>query len=593
VPVAGRLHSRKSWGGLALASALVASCAPRAGELQLQPNAERRLEALPALCARLPLGLAPAPFAGVVAGRATGLVGSALDRGPEPSLWQHEAGVVDVTLLARRLVVFTEASRLGALDAATGAPIWSIERRGAHLEAASDDGALTVLVLSTARRDQRWLEVVDRTGRERLRVQAAAELGAPAIVAGTLLLPWGQRFLSAIDVGSGDELGRAGVEPSLRHALWVADELFLAGPPWLALRHRSDTAYALPVRPLPGRVEVGSESLAPGSDPDVTRLFVRPSPEPSDAAPPYLAIYGRLAMSFDGSRGSLQWLRLLPGRILGAAAGLHSFALCDATGVVRVLAAQDARSLLLSRLGPPRRDEPALVSCALGSSPSWPSAGDGAAADAARAREPALVDQLARVLALSDPDLASAQRFLSRELAVRPEPEATRALIALASRRSADPILQSEAEDLLATRRNGVEFMLEALERAGPRSPDPVARAPLAALADALEALDERRAGPLLAVQMNQLGHSPQTLARVARSLEHLATPAEIAPLAVFFSLRRTSADQPELVEAVVSVGRTLLRIGAAPGRRLVQLGCRDPLTSPGVCAPLEPELQR
>ena len=593
MPVAGRIHFGKCRGALALASALLASCAPRAGELQLQANGERRLETLPTLCARLPLGLAPAPFAGVVAGRATGLVGSALEPGQDHSSWQREAAVLEAPLLARRLVVFADASKFRALDAATGADIWSIERQAAHLEAASDDGALTALVLSSARREQRWLEVVDRTGRERLRVQAAAELGAPAIVAGTLLLPWGQRFLSAVDVGSGDELGRAGVEPSLQNALWVAGELFLAGPPWLALRQRPGTTYALPVRPLPGRVEVGSESLAPGSDPDVTRLFVRPPQEPGQAAPPYLATYGRLAMSFDGSRGSLQWLRLLPGLILGAAAGPNSFALCDATGVVRVLAADDARSLALSRLGPTRRDGPALESCALGSSPSWPSAGDGAASDAARAREPALVDQLARVLALSDPDLASAQRFLSRELAVRPEPEATRALIALASRRSADPILQSEAEDLLATRRNGVEFMLEALERAGPRSPDPVARAPLAALADALEALEERRAAPLLATQMNQLGHSPQTLARVARALEHLATPAETAQLQVFFSLRRTSADQPELVEAVVSVGRTLLRIGAAPGRRLVQLGCRDPLTSPGVCAQLEPELQR
>jgi hypothetical protein len=204
-----------------------------------------------------------------------------------------------------------------------------------------------------------------------------------------------------------------------------------------------------------------------------------------------------------------------------------------------------------------------------------------------------LVDQLARVLALSDPDLAGAQRFLSRELAVRPEPEATRVLIALASRRSANPILQSEAEDLLATRRNGAEFMLQALERSGPRSVDPLARAPLAALADALEALDDRRAAPLLAAQMNQLGHSPQALARVAGALEHLAGAAEYAPLEMFFSLRRTSADQAELVEAVVSVGRTLLRVGAAQGRRLVQLASRDPLTSPGVRAGLEPELQR
>jgi len=529
----------------------------------------------------------------VVAGRATGLVGSALDASEARTSWQHEAVVAEAPLLARRLVVYGEASRLQALDATTGASIWSIERHAAHLEAATDDGALTALLLSTARRDQRWLQVVDRKGHERLRIQAAAELGAPALVAGTLLVPWGRRLLSAVDVGSGSELGRARLEPSLRHALWVGGELFLAGPPWLELSPTAGRTHALPVRPLPGRVEVGSESLAVGPDPDVTRLFVRPAQAPNGAALPYLATYGRLAMSFDGDRGSLQWVHLMPGAILAAALGPNSLALCDATGVVRVLSADDARSLSVSRIGPAQRDEPALQSCALGASSSWPLDRDGSSGAAeARATEP-LVDQLARVLALSDPDLASAQRFLSRELAVRPEPEATRVLIALASRRSADPILQSEAEDLLATRRNGAEFMLQALERAGPRSADPLARAPLAALADALEALDERRAAPLLAAQMNQLGHSPAALARVARALEHLASEAEYGSLAVFFSLRRTSADQPELVDAVVSVGRTLLRVGAAPGRRLVQLAIRDPLTSPAVRAALDPERQR
>ncbi|MEO8183685.1 MAG: hypothetical protein ABI895_33050, partial [Deltaproteobacteria bacterium] len=547
VPVAGLRHCSIGWAaGLALARALCArslwgyvlltSCAPHAVGLRLEANGERRLEALPALCARLPLGLAPAPLASVVAAHTTGLVGSLLGPNQEHSSWQLEAAVSEAPLLARRLVVFGEGSQLLGLDAATGAPIWSIERQGAHLEAATDDGELTALVLSTGRRDQRWLRVVDRRGRERLRLQAAAELGAPALVAGTLLLPWGQRFLSAIDVGSGSELGRAGLAPSLRHALWVGDGLFLAGPPWLALTQAPGKTHALPVRPLPGRVEVGSASLAPGSDPDVTRLFVRPPQEPGDALPPYLATYGRLAMSFDGGRGSLQWVRLMPGPILAAAAGPNSFALCDATGVVRVLGADGARSLSLQRLGPAQRNEPVLRSCALEASQSWPIAEERATADGAPAArdEEALVDQLAGVLALSDPDLADAQRFLSRELAVRTEPEATRVLIALASRRSADPILQAEAEDLLATRRNGAEFMLQALESSGPRSADPIARAPLGALADALEALDERRAAPLLAAQMNQLGHSPQALARVARALEHLASEAEYAPLEMF-----------------------------------------------------------
>jgi hypothetical protein len=46
-------------------------------------------------------------------------------------------------------------------------------------------------------------------------------------------------------------------------------------------------------------------------------------------------------------------------------------------------------------------------------------------------------------------------------------------------------------------------------------------------------------------------------------------------------------------VEAVSAVGRTLLRIGAAPGRRLVEIAVRDPLTVPGVRAALEKALQQ
>ena len=77
----------------------------------------------------------------------------------------------------------------------------------------------------------------------------------------------------------------------------------------------------------------------------------------------------------------------------------------------------------------------------------------------------------------------------------------------------------------------------------------------------------------------------------MARALEKLATAAEYAPLVVFFSVYRTSADQPELVEAVCAVGRTLLRIGAAPGRRLVEIATRDPLTVPGIRAALQTAL--
>jgi hypothetical protein len=156
-------------------------------------------------------------------------------------------------------------------------------------------------------------------------------------------------------------------------------------------------------------------------------------------------------------------------------------------------------------------------------------------------------------------------------------------LIDLASRQNADSVLQAEAEDLLATRRNGAEFMLRALAESGTDSRDPLSRAPIAALAEALLAQNEERAAPLLAARINQPGHSPQALARAAAALEKLASVQEYSALRVFFSLQRTTADEPERVEAVTSIARTLLRIGAEPGRRLVEEALRDPLTVPEV----------
>jgi outer membrane protein assembly factor BamB len=228
------------------------------------------------------------------------------------------------------------------------------------------------------------------------------------------------------------------------------------------------------------------------------------------------------------------------------------------------------------------RDEPSLLACALSSGRAL-----SIQSDPALAPEP-LLGQLARVLGLSDPGLTEAQRFLSRELAARPEPEATRVLIDLVTRRSLDRALQSEAEDLLATRRVGQEHMLAALSDVGSRGAE---APPIAALGEALAALGERRAAPLLARQLNRPAHTSSALARAAVALEELASEAEYDELSVFFSLHRTTADDADGVSAVVTIGRTLLRVGGQKARTLLQFSTRDPLTAPEVKSALEREL--
>jgi hypothetical protein len=53
--------------------------------------------------------------------------------------------------------------------------------------------------------------------------------------------------------------------------------------------------------------------------------------------------------------------------------------------------------------------------------------------------------------------------------------------------------------------------------------------------------------------------------------------------LKTFFSLYRATADDPELVAAVVSVARALLRVGGVEGKRIVANAATDSLTQPEI----------
>ncbi len=538
------------------------------------------------------------PVAIAVGSDSAGVWGLRLDASSEAAPWRHEAAVTQPPVVDTDITVFGEGPRLAALQAGSGERLWSIDAGGAQVLAVAGSAASSALLLFDPRRDRRWLSFVDGSGAETARVDAESDLGIPAAWRGHWLVPWGRSFVSALD-DAGVELGRARHDGMAIEATRQSGDLLFGGPPWMALS--SGMTIELPRRPLPGRV-ASSPELAHPHDPTLTRLHVLRG-DTRDAAIIFMATFGRFAIGFDGATGALLWVQVLPGRALAGAVLDGGFALCDASGTVRIIAPRTGRVAARSALARARRSglpEPTLQGCAL--SPG--SIGARAAAlldDAAEraseaAAEPdasALVAQLARASSSSDVDLGDAQRFLSRELAARPEPEATRALIDLATRRSADRVLQAEAEDLLASRRNGVEFMLAALSGGNAGERDPTALPPLGALADALSALEERRAAPLLAAQLNRPGHTADALWRAATALERLATPNEFEELSVFFSLRRTTADNPDMIRAATAAGRTLLRTGGERGRELVSVAARDALTVPALREALAAELEK
>jgi outer membrane protein assembly factor BamB len=193
-----------------------------------------------------------------------------------------------------------------------------------------------------------------------------------------------------------------------------------------------------------------------------------------------------------------------------------------------------------------------------------------------------LPEQVERALRDLDPDMATAENFLIAELGKLEDPAVTRVLIALSQNVRIPAGERTLARALLAKRRTGVEFMLEALARhydfiSGDQPP------PVGPLADALGALRERRAAPLLARHLNDPANSIDDVSHAAVALETLATGAELAELKTFFALYRATADEPLLVRAVLSVGSALLRIGGPDGKALLERASTDPLTQPEV----------
>jgi hypothetical protein len=501
--------------------------------------------------------------------------------------WQLPASVSGEPALAPGLVVFVSGTQFVGAASDSGRRLWSVPAQDAALLAATASPDWTALLVAD-HQGERKIIVYDRQRRAHLQIEAEGGLGTPALLGTTLLAPSGDGQVSGIDVAAARELGSAQLGSRLLHALHTSEGWFFGGPPWVAVKSPQAPPYALPRRPLPGRLQTGPEPLVRGRREDVTRLYVRPTltsdPERDDI---YMATFGRIAFGMDRQQGALVWVVVLPARALAARLVDAGLVVCDESGSVRLLAPHTGhveRQWLLIRQRRMTLGEPVLGACALdGDSVLGADAKGASRAPSA----PALLEQIERVLAASDPDLTEAQRFLSRELAARPEPEATRLLIELVSRHSLDRRLEAEAEDLLATRRNGQNYMLAALSQSGDAAPPP----PIAPLGEALAALGEAAAAPLLARQLNRPAHGAAALARAAVALEKLATEAEYDELSVFFSLHRTTADSPDAVAAVLSVGRTLLRVGGQRARTLVQLSTRDPLMADEIRQALEREL--
>ena len=524
---------------------------------------EQRLRPLPLVPnARVAVGVSDA-----------GLVGAPLDG---KSRWAYAGHPSSAPFVAGPLVIFSEGDRIVALQANSGSKAWSIDNRGLSLRGAANDGTSSALVLADSHKS--LFLGVSSTGGTLGSAESNAAFGVPAARGGLAFVPWNNQYVSALELKNGDEAGRLLARVQVSQALNFGGQLYFGEQGLLRLDDKARFAstnqanhVGLPKVELPGKPSWLGSGFVNSSSQANARTKIRIFAAPATAAGggltlgagTFAASYFRVVFGLDSKSGALRWVRALPADIVGGAAANSGFVLCDANGKLWSLDASgaDAGSLDLGAK---------VRVCAVDTG------AEGVPGAAARS---SLATQISEALDGLEPDMAEAERFLVAELGKQEDPIVTKTLIDLSSSPRIPPDLRLETRRLLAQRKNGTEYMLAALARHYDFVSGVLLPPPVGPLADALAAVGERRAAPLLAKHLNDPANSAEDVAHAARALAKLATAAEYEDLRTFFALYRATADDEALVAAVVSCAEAILRIGGAEGRAVVERAAQDPLT--------------
>ena len=507
-----------------------------------------------------------------VAGNSDKLVGVPLGGGAP---WSF-AHAIDVRpTVVGGVVVAQGAGELFCLEATTGKKLWARPAGPMAMRGAGDDGKTTIVALDGSQGS--LLLALDRDGNVVRQIDAPSTVGVPAVLGGYAFVPWAGQYISVLELANGEEAARVVIRGKVSHVfaenggLFFGEQDVFRFDDKIAGASRSKaTRIALPQRELPGTpylMAPGDEKLGPVANAlDKTRMYARPTtsdPIGFDSQRFY-GTYFRLVMAFDAQTAKLAWVHSGSVDLVGGAAGPATFVACDEDGKVLVLDAVTGGVERELSLGGP------IKSCAVQA--------DGLAAQAPTPPPP-LAEQISAALTNRDSEMVSGQRLLLRELATLPDETVTKTLVDLASNPLTAPVLITDSRTALAARRTGAKYMLDALGHHYDFLHDVLLTPPVAPMAQALAAMKEKAAAPLLATHLLDPADTDEDVQRASEALVDLGDTAQVPALKQFITLYRAGADSELVAMAVVSAGQSLLKYGGADGRKLVDATIADPTT--------------
>lgn len=532
-------------------------------------------------------GKRPSPIVDVAVGVGDdAIVGLPLSGG---STWAFEHKLSSRPDVAGSVVVGAGGGELFCLQSSTGKLLWKRGIGGGELIGAGDDGELTVVTIEQGGGAGSTALAIARDGTVLRQIETEKKLGRPAVVAGIAFFPWQGQYVSAYDIGAGNEIARVTLRLNTSHALRVGQSLYFGEIGLVrfddkiggASRGEANTV-SLPEREIVGTTRwlqpANDRKVVTAGATDKVHAYARPTPLGEPLAIDggrYYSTYYRVVFGLSVAEAGIKWVRPLTADALGGAAYKGGLALCDAEGKVTFFDAASGMPNGELSLGRPLRACVVLAD-------TLERAASGAAA-------PSLASQMGDVLRMGAQDLVTAQRYVLRELVQQKDGEATRVLVELAQDPRTSPALITDVRAMLASRRTGADHLLKALAQPYDFLKDVLRPPPVGPIADALAAMNEKRGAPLLMKALLDPQTQPDDVKHAAMAMVALGGETELRDLESFLALYRATAENEDMVEAVGRVAEALVKIAGAKGKIIVARAARDSLTLPSVKARLDP----
>lgn len=502
------------------------------------------------------------------------VVGRSLAQG---ETWHFAVEVNVLPSISGGWVAFSSGPKVVVLDATNGTPLFEMPSSNRRLEAFASDGAHALMVLvdeHDARPD--LILSVDKAGKVLSEVTTLERVGGPWVGGGIGLIPWANQYVSAIDLETGQYLGRFLSRTAPNRVFEASAGLFLSGGgglvqlgPELAREPNLPAAH-LSVRGFPGEPEWPVDASKPRIA-RATPIAIAADPESSAGRAKirgdrFIATYFQIAAAFSAASGAPLWVTTFPKSIAGITANQDGALVCLDDGSLHTLDWTSGTKSSVSTLGG------RVSGCVV-------DAGD---LSIARHEAEPVEGRIMSAIRDTGPSMAAFQKFLIEKLATLESADATKALIALSLDPLSSSVLLDTAKRGLEGRSVGYDLMIQALSprEAAALGAEAERPPPYASLARALARGNKTEAaGPLArALVMGNL--SGEDALTVTNAILILGGDPEVADVREFFVRHKNIATDEEQRDALVQAARFLWRRGGAARKDVEDLSV-EAMTQP------------